>query len=390
MKPLLVPIIPALFPAVLFTLAGATRAADPAPAPQEISSQNNPRLRRGLESFPEADTNKDGVLTLDEARTYLRKLNRPETKTAGKPASAKEARKNTAPDPSFSDVKYGPFERNVLDFWKAPADHPAPVVVFIHGGGFRAGDKSGVRGDRLLPQCLAAGVSFAAINYRYRTTAPLQDVLRDCARAIQFIRSKADEWHVDKSRIASYGGSAGAGTSLWLAFHDDLADPQSSDPVLRESTRLSCVGANACQFSYDILEWPKLFGEAACRRFGEPDENWPGFYGLKTEGELNGPVGQKIRHDCDMCGLIRKGAPPVFLSSTQPGGEITDRGHYLHHPKHAEAVRKRCDEFGVECVAQIPGLNIHPAPGQPQDLREFLFLHLGVKPSASSAGAGQF
>ena len=42
------------------------------------------------------------------------------------------------------------------------------------------------------------------------------------------------EFNLDKARVAAMGGSAGAGTSLWLAFHDDLADPASPDPVLRE------------------------------------------------------------------------------------------------------------------------------------------------------------
>jgi len=117
--------------------------------------------------------------------------------------------------PTFTDVKYGPHTRNVLDFWLAKSAKPTPAVAFIHGGGFTAGDKSKIRGDRLVQKCLDAGVSFAAINYRYRTDTPIQDVLRDCARAIQFIRWKAAEWNVDKARVASYGGSAGAGTSLW-------------------------------------------------------------------------------------------------------------------------------------------------------------------------------
>jgi acetyl esterase/lipase len=248
--------------------------------------------------------------------------------------------------------------------------------VFIHGGGFTAGDKSKVRGDKIVGQCLDAGVSFAAINYRYRTGTPIQDVLRDCARAIQFIRYQAAEWNVDKTRIASYGGSAGAGTSLWLAFHDDLADPNSRDPVLRESSRLACAGANACQFSYDLLEWEKLFGEATQRFQG--GENLPGFYGLKTEAELRGPLGRKIRADCDMRGLISKDDPPAFLHTAQPGGDITDRGHLLHHPKHALAIFERCRQVGVPVVANVPALGLRPGPGQPQDLAAFLFQHLEV------------
>lgn len=383
MKPILSFIHRAIFAALLvFPLS--FRAGEKTESPEGTTSENNDRLRKGLKSYPEADANKDGILTIEEARAYLRKMNVSEGAVLGKKTAKADKDKSGGPEPTLADVKYGPHERNVLDFWKAKSEQAAPVVVFIHGGGFKAGDKSGARGDKILRECLDNGVSFAAINYRYRTTAPLQDVLHDCARAIQFIRSNAGEWNVDKSRIASYGGSAGAGTSLWLAFHDDLADPGNTDPVLRESTRLVCAGANSCQFSYDILEWPKIFGEDVCRRFAEPGENWAGFYGLKTEEELNGPAGQKIRHDCDMRGLVSKDDPPVFLSSPQHGGDVTDRGNYLHHPKHAEAVKVRCEEVGVECVAQIPGLNIKPPADKPQDLRGFLFQHLGVKPGNNS------
>ncbi|MBM4023978.1 MAG: alpha/beta hydrolase [Planctomycetes bacterium] len=290
--------------------------------------------------------------------------------------TAASARLAAAPAPTFADVSYGPHARNVLDFWQARSDKPTPVIVFIHGGGFTAGDKSKVRGDKIVPQCLDAGVSFAAINYRYRTDTPIQDVLRDCARAIQFIRWKAAEWNVDRMRMASYGGSAGAGTSLWLAFHADLADPNSSDPVLRESSRLVCAGANACQFSYDLLEWEKLFGEAVQRFQG--GENLPGFYGLKTDEMLRGPVGQRIRADCDMRGLISTGDAPVFLNTGQEGGEITDRGHLLHHPKHALAIYDRCREVGVPVVANIPAVGIRPRDNEPQNLTAFLFKHLGV------------
>lgn len=347
---------------------------------QEVTSENNDRLRKALKQYPEADTNKDGILSMVEGLALLAKVRGGQSSGA----SAADLAKNP---PTFADVAYGPAERNKLDFWKAESDKPVPVIVFIHGGGFVSGDKSKVRGDRTLTDALAAKVNFAAINYRYRTGVPLQDVLRDCARAIQFIRSKAGEWNVDKPRIASYGGSAGAGTSLWLAFHDDLADPQSSDPVLRESSRLVAAGANATQFSYDITKWRDLFSEQN-KKFGDPEETWPAFYGLKTLDELNSPIGLKWRADCDMHGLITKDDPPVFLSTTQPGGEIKDRGHLLHHPLHAKAICDKCRETGVPFEASLPGLDIKPAPGAPQTMSAFLLQHVLPKPEPTATPAG--
>jgi hypothetical protein len=346
---------------------------------EEQTSENNERLREGLKQYPEADTNKDGVLTKAEGLAYLAKVRAKSTSTP----SAADLAKNP---PTFADVAYGPFERNKLDFWKAKSDKPAPVIVFIHGGGFTGGDKSKVRSDRTLTDALAAGVNFAAINYRYRTTVPIQDVLRDCARAIQFIRSKAGEWNVDKARIASYGGSAGAGTSLWLAFHDDFADPQSSDPVLRESSRLAAAGANATQFSYDVTKWSAVLGSEN-GKYGEPEETWPAFYGLKTVEELRSLAGQKVCADCDMCGLVTKDDPPVFLITDRPGGEITDRGALLHHPKHAKAVYDKCREIGVAVQATIPAFDIKPAAGEPQTMSAFLISHLMPKPQSESSPA---
>jgi hypothetical protein len=113
--------------------------------------------------------------------------------------------------------------------------------------------------------CLDAGISVVSINYRYSWQAQLADVkppvtwpLRDAARAMQFVRSKAAEWNIDKQRIGASGGSAGACSSLWLAFHDDLANPKSDDPIARESTRLWCAAVTGAQTSLDpkqLKEW---------------------------------------------------------------------------------------------------------------------------------------
>src|SRR3989442_15013694 len=74
-------------------------------------------------------------------------------------------RENAKPKPDLADVKYGPHERNVLDLWKAKSDKPTPLVVFIHGGGFRGGSKEALS-PALLGGLLANGISVMAINYR--------------------------------------------------------------------------------------------------------------------------------------------------------------------------------------------------------------------------------
>ncbi|MDY3551492.1 alpha/beta hydrolase [Gemmata sp. JC717] len=165
--------------------------------------------------------------------------------------------------PTAAGVKYGPDERNVLDFWQAKSDAPTPLVLCIHGGGWVNGDKSSYYGS--VKGYLDKGISVATINYRLmaqanaqKVTPPVKAPLEDAARALQFVRSKAGDWNIDKKKIGATGGSAGACSSLWLAFHDDMADPKSADPVARESTRLYCAAVNGAQVSLDpkvVREW---------------------------------------------------------------------------------------------------------------------------------------
>jgi acetyl esterase/lipase len=166
------------------------------------------------------------------------------------------------PAPTLAGVCYGPHERQVLDFWQAKSPAPTPVVLHIHGGGWVNGDKARVAS---LDRYLAAGLSVVSINYRFVTQAitagivpPVRWPLEDAARAVQFVRSQARPWNIDPVRLAATGGSAGACSSLWLAFHPDLADPASSDPVARESTRLWCAAVTGAQTTLDpqqMKEW---------------------------------------------------------------------------------------------------------------------------------------
>ncbi len=282
--------------------------------------------------------------------------------------------------PTHADVPYGPHARNVLDFYQADSAQPTPLVIYIHGGGFISGDKAKISEGKDLRRFLDAGVSCAAINYRYITAPaspdiPLQDVLRDCARALQFLRSRAAELNIDKTRVAAFGSSAGAGTSLWLAAHPDLADPQNADPVLRESTRLACVGAMSTQFTYDFPRWREVFGDTAFESFGGRYRS-PALYGFKTEAELQTPEGLRIRADCDMYALLSPTTPPVFLSTKLPDLDLTNSSQFLHHPRHAQLIYERCKELGVPVTTILPALNLAPAPGQPKTWHEFALRHL--------------
>lgn len=341
-----------------------------------LAAEADPRLQELLKRYPAADTNKDGVLSFEEAQAHAKVIRRG-AKSAlpeGDEGIAPRASKAQKAAPTHADVSYGPHERNKLDLWLAQAERPTPLVVYIHGGGFVNGSKAGASAD-MIKGCLDAGVSFMAINYRFRTSAPIQDILRDCARSIQFVRAKAKDYNLDPARIASYGGSAGAGTSLWLAFHPDLADPASADPVLRESSRIVAAGAINTQATYNVRLWPDFLGK--------PNGEWsrPGetaaFYGAKSDAELD--TMKAVLADVDMLGLISRDDPPVFMFSSQPDGELANRGHYLHHPNHARTVQKTCAAAGVPATVWFAMAEPRLAGDYQIELRKFLLARLSAK-----------
>ena len=249
------------------------------------------------------------------------------------------------------NVAYGSHPRQVLDLYQAVSDTPTPVVFYIHGGGWQNGDK------KTNPKAfLDKGISVVAINYRYVKNAveekiepPVKAPLEDAARALQFVRSKAAEWNLDKRRIGATGGSAGACSSLWLAFHDDLADPKSDDPVARESTRLYCAAVNGAQVSLDpkeLREWMPNYRYGA-HAFGLPD------------------IQSLIDHREDVLKWIKEYSPIEHVSKDDPpiglfyGGEVPVVGSSPKDPTHSGIMGLKLEErlkaLGVDVVLVCPG-----------------------------------
>jgi acetyl esterase/lipase len=277
------------------------------------------------------------------------------------------------PPPTHRDVSYGPHPRNVLDFWQARSERPTPLLVSIHGGGFVAGDKS--VGPQLLKDCLDSGISVAAISYRYSTQAIAPAPFRDGARAVQFLRSRAREWNLDPGRIAATGGSAGAGISLWLAFHDDLADPKSDDPVLRQSTRLTCVAVSEAQTSYDPRFIRQLFPGKDVYKIGPLKR----LFDADLEKLDDLPAEKyKLFEEVSPINHLTRDDPPVLLWYNRPmDAEVTDTNVGIHHPRFGTVLKENMDELGIPCELYAGGKRV--GGGTPRRPSDFLKEHLGVK-----------
>ena len=259
------------------------------------------------------------------------------------------------PAPTFSDISYGAHERQVLDVWLAETPVPAPLVLVIHGGGWQAGEKERVDRSVDVAQLLKSGILVAAINYRFVKQAesagivpPVKAPLHDAARALQFIRSKAKEWNIDKQRIGAAGGSAGACSSLWLAFHDDLADPTSDDPIARESTRLWCAAVTGAQTTLDpqqMQEWTPN------SRYGGHAFGVCSFASFLAQRESLLPwIAEYSPY-----ALVSRDDPPVYLIYPAPPALGQAQKDPTHTSNFGVKLQEHCRDIGVKCELVYPG-----------------------------------
>jgi acetyl esterase len=289
---------------------------------------------------------------------------------AGASHAQRTDRKTVAPKPDITNEHYGPHQRHALDLYKAKSDTPTPLVVYIHGGGFRAGSKETVSGG-LVAGLTAKGISVMAINYRFSPEVTFPAHYMDSARAIQYARLHAKEWNIDPKRIGATGGSAGAGTSLWLGFHDDMADPKNADPVLRESTRLSCMAVFGAQSTYDpfvITEW---VGEAAARH-----PALEGFYGLTWE-QYQTPAAREMFRKAAAITYLTKDDPAVLAFYNEPRGPLPANakpGQGIHHINFGLKLKEQMDKLGIECTVR----HADEKKDSAQETIDFFVKHLGV------------
>ncbi|MGC4111454.1 MAG: alpha/beta hydrolase [Nocardioides sp.] len=278
--------------------------------------------------------------------------------------------------PVASNVSYGPHECHVFDLWLPQAsDKLSPLVVFIHGGGFVSADKSIVlQMHGMLERLLAEGYAVASINYRYcGPGVPLPEPMRDAGRAVQFLRTNASRWHLDARRVALCGGSAGAGIALWLAFHDDLAEPDSADPVARESTRVSCAFVWDAQTSYDPTFFRRYIGGHLV-----DNELGPVLYQMPRE-EFDTPIAHALFREISPIEHAGAGDPPVMLYYEEqrtrlPPDAPPSTG--AHHPAFGPPLQARVQRAGGVCLLRHKDDYVATGGSWAEDIRSFLERYL--------------
>lgn len=323
--------------------------AQQAARPPARTSETDQRLREALKKFPQADADKDGVLTATEAQAFIKKRQA----TLQRLQEQRRDSEKNRPAPTFADVQYGPHERNVFDLWLpegASKDKPVPVFVYFHGGGFVAGDKSKFDPRPYLEQ------GYAAMSGNYRFVDG-KDVLTpipmtDCARAIQYLRYKASEFGIDPTRVAVSGGSAGAVITMWIAYKDDMANPDSNDPVERQSTRVSCIVPKSGPTNLDPAWIVANLGGSK-----EVHSSLPVFYGVQ-DGDFSSKKVRRLVEDASVINHASADDPPSLIIyggelDNVPLPEDASQGLVIHHPYFGKILKDKLDELGVECIFQF-------------------------------------
>ena len=265
------------------------------------------------------------------------------------PSAFAQRERPPVPTPTHANVAYGEHPNQVIDFWQAEVGNNGPLVIYIHGGGFTGGSKDGIAAAK-VKALLEKGIHVASVEYRFLKHAKLPAAHEDAVRAIQFIRSKARDWKIDKRKIGAFGGSAGAQLVAYLAWHEDMADPKSEDPIARESTRLAAVAPLNGQATMDLDWW---------------QENIPGYDNPHRQiSEYTGLTGialDALTNEISIINHISSDDPPVFMSyGMKPDDQIPEEerrasGWKVHHVNFGIAIEDALRRVGVEATLKYPG-----------------------------------
>ena len=117
---------------------------------------------------------------------------------------------------TWRDLAYGTAPRQKLDLYLPAAAGPSPLVLYLHGGGWVAGDKAGPDDLGVITALAGHGYAVASVNYRLATDAVFPAQIDDARAALAWLRANAGALGVDPGRVGVFGVSAGAHLAVLL------------------------------------------------------------------------------------------------------------------------------------------------------------------------------
>ena len=294
------------------------------------------------------------------------------------------------------DIKYDSIDLNKQLFHLFLPDTVGsfPLVIFTHGGGYIEGTPnivlSAVERKQDIKYFLENGIAYASIGYRLiNNNGPDNEgvikCLNDAKRALQFIRYYATDLHVDPTKVGLQGRSAGASTSFWLGTRSDMADPNSLNPILQQSTRVCAVDVYNPQATLDLHRWEtEVFNNFDGNGTNYTLDSMANLMGFDRASNFYGgldsldqilvdPVLVQYREDVDQLAHLSQDDPPMFISSQSSA--VHPSQDLFHHSFHGREIHNAALATPlVEVKADIPALSVNTTNGETGN--EFLLRHL--------------
>ena len=261
-------------------------------------------------NFGRIDTDGDGVASRNEMKVVYERLQNARKRNNDKAGDRdRQPRTPRVPDAvkHLADVKYAGTDnaRQTLDLLlpksRAAEQPPLPVIVFIHGGGWRGGHKNtGLH--RVLPFVSTGDYAGVSVGYRLTNEAQWPEQIYDCKAAIRWVRANAKQYNLDPERIAVWGSSAGGHLVAMLGTSGDVEHLEGKlGPHAGVSSRVACV-----------VDW---FGPADFTKMGKSkaiDHNAPN---APEALLLGGPIPQQLdkAKDASPQTYVSKDDPPFLI-----------------------------------------------------------------------------
>jgi acetyl esterase/lipase len=248
-----------------------------------------------------------------------------------------------------------------LDLYVPPAPK-GPLLVYIHGGAWRAGSKSGVP----VLNFLEGGYAVASVEYRFSQEAKFPAQIEDCKAAVRWLRAHAAEHGYDPKRIAVAGDSAGGHLTALMTTTGDTREFDVGEH-LDQSSAVSC-GVNFYGPT-DFLGWKPVSKEPMIQRQGE---------GSAIQQLLGGTLEEKkdlARSASPVTWVSKEDAPIFIMHGTKD---------HLVHARQSQLLADMYTAVGVPVEIEILEGAGHGGPefsagDRPERIRKFLEEHLAPR-----------
>jgi len=180
---------------------------------------------------------------------------------------------------------------------------PFPVIVYIHGGAFKMGDKSDGQVNPAL-EGLTRGYAVVSVNYRLSGEATFPTPLEDIKASIRFVRDNANKYQLNPNKVAAWGNSSGANMASLVGTTGDTKT--FDNPQLGNSSQSSAV--QAVVDWYGPIHFDQMDAQFKASGKGRPDHD-------EASSPESTVIGQPVQQVPE---LVKRASPTTYLSKNDP------------------------------------------------------------------------